>query len=233
METPLKQSITKDPTKELFKILKAPGGVSISNGDINVIERLITVDKADVNARDSNNWTPLLYVAAGSSSSWREYESQALGKLLIENKADVNAKWTYGQTPLMFTVRNLGLCKSLVENKGNLYMKSVKDTPLIYAARYANRCLDLHNYSLMKYYVTRMMKPDTSLAILFLGVKRFRRSPSLLYLDINIIIKIVKHIKLARKRDLHVQIMSIEDIRTRDLLLSEIASTLLPNIKIK
>lgn len=215
----------------LFEILKRPVGIDVSNEDMKVIERLITVEKADVNARNENNWTPLLYVAARSCESW--YSAAALGKLLIDNKADVNARWTYGQTPLMFTVRNLDLCKSLVENGGNLYMMSVRDTPLIYAAKYANVCGYPENHKLMKYYVNAMMKPNDSLAILILGIKRFRKSPILQLIDIHIITKVAKQIKPARRQNLRAQIEAIENKEVRNVVLSEIVDVLLPRIKIK
>jgi|GEM_PF-2777351 len=222
---------------ELFRILNTLGGVAISDEDIKIIERLITVDKADVNARDDMNWTPLLYIAAGSSSSWRKRESQILGKLLIDNKADVNAKWTYGQTPLMFTVRNLDLCKSLVENKANLYMMSGKWTPLIYASVYANACLRcspcIENHDLMKYYVQEMMKPDSTLAVLLLGIKKYRNSPLLKYIDIHMMTKVTRQIRNARKQNLRVQTESIENKDIRDMLTSEMLKVLLPNITIK
>jgi len=55
----------------------------------NVVE-LLLVSKADVNARDSFNKTPLFYAASDPD----------VVKLLLANKADVNAKDNSGRTPL-------------------------------------------------------------------------------------------------------------------------------------
>jgi len=50
---------------------------------------------ADVNARDKNGWTPLMYAA------WKNQNPEVI-KVLLEAGADVNARNKYGGTPLMY-----------------------------------------------------------------------------------------------------------------------------------
>jgi len=56
------------------------------------VAELLLASKADVNAKDSNGDTPLLY-AAGE-------EHKDVAELLLANKADVNARNSNGWTPL-------------------------------------------------------------------------------------------------------------------------------------
>ena len=56
------------------------------------IVQLLLEKGADVNARNTAGWTPLLHAAQFSSSE--------IVELLIEKGADVNARGTLGMTPL-------------------------------------------------------------------------------------------------------------------------------------
>jgi len=53
------------------------------NGHLSVVEYLVN-QKADINAKNKNNWTPLHYAAQNGHLSVVEY--------LVNQKADINAK---------------------------------------------------------------------------------------------------------------------------------------------
>lgn len=57
--------------------------------------------KADPNVKGENDWTPLMYVAAGSFFG----DEGALIDALVKAKADLEAKNNFGQTPLMLAAR--------------------------------------------------------------------------------------------------------------------------------
>ena len=69
---------------------------AIMDGDIERAKSLIDAG-ADVNARDIDGWTPLMYAALNGHTE--------IVELLIESGADVNAEDNNGQTVLMFATR--------------------------------------------------------------------------------------------------------------------------------
>jgi ankyrin repeat protein len=65
-------------------------------GHTNVVKVLLS-HGAEINARETNGWTPLHLVAYWNRTNLVEF--------LIANKADVNAEDNHGGTPLRLAVR--------------------------------------------------------------------------------------------------------------------------------
>jgi len=86
------------------RLLKAADG-----GDLEQVELLID-SGADIDARNSLGWTPLM-LSAG------DIDSDKTAKFLIMHGADVNAKNKYGLTPLMIAARSgrITIIESLLE----------------------------------------------------------------------------------------------------------------------
>lgn len=94
-----------------------------SNNQVKIIE--LISNGADVNAKDSYGWTPLMKATDSNKIE--------IMKLLIENGADVNAKNTHGRTPLMY-VCTIEAVKLLIENGADVNAKDSRGwTPLMSA----------------------------------------------------------------------------------------------------
>lgn len=59
---------------------------------------MLIQNHADVNVKDKDQWTPLLY------ASWKGYDK--IAEMLIQNGADLNAKDKKGWTPTHLAARN-------------------------------------------------------------------------------------------------------------------------------
>ena len=97
------------------------------NGDLQAVRWLIA-NGADVNAKNNDGWTPLLYAARKSAE---------VAKLLIDNGAEVNAKDEDGRTPLLYAAGNNAaeVAKLLIDNGADVNAKNKKGrTPLHWAA---------------------------------------------------------------------------------------------------
>jgi len=102
------------------------------------IVKLLISNGADVNAKDSTGYTPLMYAI------WSEKTETA--KLLINNGADVNAKDSTGYTPLMYAIwsEKTEMAKLLISNGADVNAKdSTGYTPLLLASCSGN--LDIAN----------------------------------------------------------------------------------------
>ena len=102
------------------------------NSNPAVIKALIKA-RADVNARDQNGWTPLMFAAQFNSSP-------AVIEALIKAKADANARNKDGWTPLMFAASfnsNPAVIETLIKAKADVNAR-YKDgwTPLMAAAQF-------------------------------------------------------------------------------------------------
>jgi ankyrin repeat protein len=111
-------------------------------GDLNGVKECIE-NGADVNCKDNDGWTPLMYssdnghlkivkylikngvdvnckdIGGSTPLIWSSYDGHfGIVKVLIENGADVNCKSNGGYTPLMFSSTRgyLEIVKVLIEN---------------------------------------------------------------------------------------------------------------------
>ncbi|MBI5892070.1 MAG: ankyrin repeat domain-containing protein [Deltaproteobacteria bacterium] len=96
---------TTTPTTPLTK--------AAESGDINAVKRLLN-EGADVNAKDSNNWTALTEAARDGNTE--------IVKLLIEKGADVHAKAYKGYSALMVAALggNTEIVKLLIEKGADI-----------------------------------------------------------------------------------------------------------------
>ena len=78
--------------------------------------------KADVNARDTDNWTPLYSLSDGSQFSNSSQSHANVARVLLEHGADVNACSNRQVTPLHLGVRrkNVDLVRVLLEHGASL-----------------------------------------------------------------------------------------------------------------
>lgn len=121
----LRSISTKIRTEDLFKAAK------YQKTSYEQVTALIH-EGANVNARDENNWTPLMWAVRFNNKS-------KVIRVLIEAKADINAKNEGGATALMLAAiynTNPEVIKTLIDAGADINAKS-KDgwTALMYAAR--------------------------------------------------------------------------------------------------
>ena len=191
------------------------------DANISVLTELIK--KTDINVQNESGWTPLYYAIALCKED--------ISLFLIANKADVNIQAKSKRTPLMLAVNKPNVCRALVENKANLFvtydgLNAYGLTALVFAAGYGNQ-------NNCKYLLDCMLKPDNSLAVILLGIKRYRRSPSFHMIGIDIVKALAKYtIVTARRQVVADQIKLINDTSIRKYLLNCLIENLLPNIRI-
>lgn len=186
------------------------------DANISVLTELIK--KTDINVQNESGWTPLYYAIALCREN--------ISLFLITHKADVNIKAKSKRTPLMLAVNKPDVCRALVENKANLFVTYDGLTALVFAAGYGNQ----NNY---KYMLDCMLKPDNILAIILLGIKRYRRSPLFHMIGIDIVKALAKYtVVTARRQVVANQIKLINDISIREYLLKCLVENLLPKINI-
>ena len=65
------------------------------SGNLQVVRVLIEYDPADIDARDEDGWTPLIWASGG-----RYFKDGSVLRLLLERGADINARNRFGQTSL-------------------------------------------------------------------------------------------------------------------------------------
>ena len=110
-----------------------------SMGDNVQVVRALIDAKAEVNVRNRDGITPLMYASVGGNIE--------VVRALLEARADVNAKDNDGMTPLMYASMgyNAEVVQALLETKANVMARD-KDgnTPLMYASMGVNR-LKLHS----------------------------------------------------------------------------------------
>jgi ankyrin repeat protein len=103
------------------------------------IVRYLLAAKIDVNARDSEGKTALMYAAQNTYGK----DQIAIVKILIENKADVNVtERTYGKSALFDATANgnIEVVKMLIAAKANVRAKDLSGEPILTAAvGYAHR----------------------------------------------------------------------------------------------
>jgi hypothetical protein len=103
-----------------------------SSGNVETIKKLLA-EGANINERDSNGWTALMYAA------WKNNIDAA--KYLIESGADVNAKDIHNDKDALLIATNyslLEMMKLLTDKGANIESTDYQgDTPLVYAALYA------------------------------------------------------------------------------------------------
>ena len=84
-------------------IKRTPLGSAAYYGDLEMVQILLDY-KADVNARNHFNWTPIHFLSCGSRSRIAHLNIPQLwpdvARLLLEHGADVNARMNGGKTPL-------------------------------------------------------------------------------------------------------------------------------------
>jgi ankyrin repeat protein len=101
--------------------------------------RYLLAAKIDVNARDSEGKTALMYAAQNTYGK----DQIAIVKILIENKADVNVtERTYGKSALFDATANgnIEVVKMLIAAKANVRAKDLSGEPILTAAvGYAHR----------------------------------------------------------------------------------------------
>ena len=112
------------------KLLSAwDSGVVADHSMQDYIRELISVG-ADVNARSTDGWTPLMFAARKSTPE--------IVQLLLEKGADVNARGIFGRTPLMFAARKSStpeMVQLLLEKGADVNARGPGDmTPLMFAA---------------------------------------------------------------------------------------------------
>lgn len=106
---------------------------AVSNKNPAVLETLITNYGADVNARNEDNWTPLMAAAD---------ETPEVVETLIKYGADVNAKDTNNETPLILAAKsaytkNPKIIEILIKNGAEVNVREnfLGATPLILAVQ--------------------------------------------------------------------------------------------------
>ncbi len=97
---------------------------------------------ADINVRDDNGNTPLIYAA--------ETHNTKVIELLIQKNADINAVNNDGSTALMLAVNNLETVKLLAEKGADVNFQASGSTALISACKYRNRNIDVIKYLVSK-----------------------------------------------------------------------------------
>ena len=65
------------------------------SGKFDVVRKLIEYDPSDVNARDDNGFTPLIWASGG-----RHFKDTSVPRFLLDHGADINAQDQLGRTPL-------------------------------------------------------------------------------------------------------------------------------------
>jgi ankyrin repeat protein len=104
-------------------------------GDLEMVQALLDY-KADVNARDDDNWIPMLSVSLGCYSAAPHNIPQLwpdVARLLLEHGADLNVQTDRGSTPLHIAARDMGteFVRVLLEHGANVGAKDNKGrTPL-------------------------------------------------------------------------------------------------------
>ncbi|XP_076435310.1 uncharacterized protein LOC143275219 [Babylonia areolata] len=118
-------STTGEGSTALHFVCKCPAHTASAD-----ITRLLLRAGADVNAKDSDGCTPLMWAGRGGHTN--------TSKLLMEHGADVNAKDILGHTPLMCAVRggHADTAKLLMEHGTDINTKNCAGhTPLMCAVR--------------------------------------------------------------------------------------------------
>jgi ankyrin repeat protein len=124
--TPAKQP----SSEELFQ--------AIEKGDVAKVKQLIA-DKTDVNAKDKNGDTPMIFTSGDADNSYKSRKEGAkIVKILIDAKADVNATGKYGQTALVRAANGHDfdeIVKLLIDAKADVNARNkFGDTALMAAA---------------------------------------------------------------------------------------------------
>ncbi|KAL4166867.1 hypothetical protein KRP22_012356 [Phytophthora ramorum] len=130
--------------------LTAPLHMAVNKARLGMAKLLLEEGQADVNATDYQDNTPLLLLAAMTTSDMDEYVSDSdeddesvqvrMAKLLLEHGADVNAANTATATPLHHAMRryDLDLMDVLLVHGADVNQRNrFGDTPLHQAARLA------------------------------------------------------------------------------------------------
>jgi len=88
--------------------------LAAQKGHLSVVEYLVN-QKADINAKDKNDWTPLHYAAQKGHLSVVEY--------LVNQKADINTKDEDNKTPLHYAARygHLSVVEYLVNHGADIH----------------------------------------------------------------------------------------------------------------
>jgi ankyrin repeat protein len=105
--------------------------VAVKNGDLQWVRDCIR-ERANVDARDNNNWTPLHHAA--------EKGYAELVNILLQNRASINAENNGKATPLHFAARNghIKVVEALLISKAmvNATTQNNNWTPLHFAAKH-------------------------------------------------------------------------------------------------
>jgi hypothetical protein len=96
--------------------------------------QLLIDNKADVNAKDNSDRTPLMYAAAAGID-------EELRRLLIDNGADINARNHKRRTPLMYAARNgrENMCTMLIARGANYNARDYEGCTVLWQSRYRAR----------------------------------------------------------------------------------------------
>jgi len=91
------------------------------SGNLEVVRILIEYNPADVNARDGNESTPLLWVSGG-----HYFKDGSVLRFLLAHGADINVQNQFGETPLHFASFNgaLEVVRLLLEHGADVQAKN-------------------------------------------------------------------------------------------------------------
>jgi hypothetical protein len=101
-----------------------------------ILAFLLASDNSDIESKDNNLQTPLLYAAMGGN--------QAIVELLLENGADIESMDNNGWTPLCRATRNghLAIVEWLLNKGADIESKdNASRTPLSWAAQYSHQTI--------------------------------------------------------------------------------------------
>jgi ankyrin repeat protein len=134
-------------------------------GDLNSVKKLIE-DGTDVDSKDKENQTPLLYAALGGNKQVVEY--------LVDKGADINAKDKYGRTPLHDAAGNDNdqTVELLIERSAQVDVKDNSGvTPLYLAASGTKEAVELLLAAGADINIKRTTKPDEGFGLLHVASK--------------------------------------------------------------